>query len=84
MRYCLLESYTVHFVYSRKPKYQVPIKSRIPLTEFEEEKMPERLAAKVKKSADAAKFLHTHVAISEGNVTRGAAAVEDAAHASES
>jgi hypothetical protein len=30
-----------------------------------------RSAVKVAKSADAAKFLHSDVAISEGNVTRG-------------
>ncbi|KAL7529932.1 hypothetical protein ACHAWF_003161 [Thalassiosira exigua] len=46
------------------------------LAEFEEE-MLERSTVKVQKSADAAKFLHTHVAISEGNVTRGAAARDD-------
>ena len=34
-----------------------------------------RSAVKVVKSADAAEFLHSHVAISEGNVTRGGAAV---------
>ncbi|KAL7466658.1 hypothetical protein ACHAXS_011337 [Conticribra weissflogii] len=51
------------------------IRDKIPLflAEFEEEMMT-RSAIKVKKSADAAKFLHTDVAISEGNVTRGAAA----------
>lgn len=43
------------------------------LGQFEED-MLQRVAVKVKKSADAAKFLHTDVAISEGNVTRGAAA----------
>ena len=40
------------------------------LAEFEEE-MLLRSAVKVAKSADAAKFLHSDVAISEGNVTRG-------------
>lgn len=35
--------------------------------------MLERSAVKVKASAEAAKFLHTSVAIQEGNVTRGAA-----------
>ena len=44
------------------------------LAEFEEE-MLKRSAVKVAKSADAAKFLHSHVAISEGNVTRGGAAL---------
>lgn len=43
------------------------------LAEFEEE-MLKRSAVKVAKSADAAKFLHSDVAISEGNVTRGGAA----------
>jgi len=57
---------------------------RIPiaLAEFEDE-MLRRSAVKVKKSADAAKFLHSPVAISEGNVTRGAAALEDAANGEE-
>ena len=45
------------------------------LAEFEEE-MLNRSAVKVAKSADAALFLHSDVAISEGNVTRGAAAVD--------
>ncbi len=36
--------------------------------------MLKRSKAKVKASAEAAKFLHTKAAISEGNVTRGAAA----------
>ena len=43
------------------------------LAMFEEE-MLERSSVKVKKSAEAAKFLHTEVAIQEGNITRGAAA----------
>lgn len=38
-----------------------------------EAKMLERSAVKVQASAEAAKFLHTSVAIQEGNVTRGAA-----------
>jgi 2-polyprenyl-6-methoxyphenol hydroxylase-like FAD-dependent oxidoreductase len=42
------------------------------LHSFEVE-MLERSAVKVKASAEAAKFLHTSVAIQEGNVTRGAA-----------
>lgn len=42
------------------------------LEDFEAE-MLERSAAKVEASAEAAKFLHTSVAIQEGNVTRGAA-----------
>lgn len=46
------------------------------LGEFEEE-MLKRCAPKVNKSAEAAKFLHSEVAIKEGNVTRGAAAVLD-------
>lgn len=49
------------------------------LRQFEEE-MLQRSSAKVKASAEAAKFLHSEVAIQEGNVTRGAAAslvVED-------
>jgi 2-polyprenyl-6-methoxyphenol hydroxylase-like FAD-dependent oxidoreductase len=43
------------------------------LAEFEAE-MLQRCAVKVKKSADAARFLHSEVAITAGNVTRGAAA----------
>ena len=43
------------------------------LTEYESS-MLKRSAAKVKASAEAAKFLHTDAAISEGNITRGAAA----------
>lgn len=43
------------------------------LAKFEDE-MIERSAVKVEKSADAAKFLHSEVAISKGNVTRGAVA----------
>lgn len=56
----------------------VPIKDRITvaLAEFEDE-MLQRSDVKVKKSADAARFLHTDVAIAEGNITRGAAAVEE-------
>jgi 2-polyprenyl-6-methoxyphenol hydroxylase-like FAD-dependent oxidoreductase len=37
--------------------------------------MLSRSAVKVQASADAAQFLHTDVAIEQGNVTRGAAAV---------
>ena len=36
--------------------------------------MLKRSAVKVKASAEAANFLHTDIAIVEGNVTRGAAA----------
>ena len=43
------------------------------LEAFEEE-MLARSSVKVKASAEAARFLHTKVAIQEGNVTRGAAA----------
>ena len=50
------------------------------LAEFEVE-MLQRSAVKVAKSADAASFLHSDVAISKGNVTRGAAAVDS--HANE-
>ena len=39
-----------------------------------EEEMVARSAVKVKASAEAAHFLHTDVAIQEGNVTRGGAA----------
>ena len=45
------------------------------LQEFER-CMLERCESKVKASADAAKFLHTDVAILEGNCTRGAAAAK--------
>jgi 2-polyprenyl-6-methoxyphenol hydroxylase-like FAD-dependent oxidoreductase len=47
------------------------------LAAFEGE-MLARSAGKVKASADAAKFLHTSVAIQEGNVTRGAASRNNA------
>ena len=40
------------------------------LAKFESD-MLKRSAGKVKASADAAKFLHSEVAIMEGNVTRG-------------
>ena len=43
------------------------------LTEYESS-MIKRSAPKVKASAEAAKLLHTEAAISEGNITRGAAA----------
>lgn len=45
------------------------------LANFEAE-MLERSAVKVQASAEAAKFLHTPVAIQKGNVTRGAASRE--------
>lgn len=45
------------------------------LAEFEND-MLQRCEVKVKKSADAAKFLHSDVAIQEGNITRGAAALD--------
>lgn len=38
-----------------------------------EAEMLERSAVKVKASAEAAQFLHTEIAIQEGDVTRGAA-----------
>ncbi len=55
------------------------LNDRIPaaLAEFEEE-MLERSSVKVEKSANAAKFLHSEVAISKGNVTRGAVAAAKA------
>ena len=40
-----------------------------------ESEMLSRSSAKVKASAEAAKFLHTDVAIMEGNVTRSVCAV---------
>ncbi|KAL3909795.1 MAG: hypothetical protein SGARI_002419 [Bacillariaceae sp.] len=43
------------------------------LQEFEQEMM-ERSSRKVKASSDAAQFLHSEIAISSGDVTRGAAA----------
>jgi len=46
------------------------------LLQFESEMMA-RSAVKVKASAEAADFLHSHVAIQEGNVTRGAAAASN-------
>ena len=45
----------------------------VALEEYHAE-MVERSAVKVKASAEAAQFLHSSVAIQEGNVTRGAAA----------
>ena len=62
----------------RKAPRDECISDRIPtsLAEFEEE-MLQRAAVKVEKSASAAKFLHSDVAISKGNVTRGAAAADD-------
>ena len=50
------------------------------LAEFESE-MLNRSAAKVKASADAAKFLHTEVAVAEGNHPRCTAAAKAAAEA---
>ena len=44
-----------------------------------ESEMLERSQTKVKASAEAAHFLHTNVAIMEGNVTRGAAADQKSA-----
>ena len=58
-----------------KPEEVIPAA----LAEFEEE-MLRRSALKVAKSADAASFLHSDVAISEGNGTRGAAAVDSNAN----
>ena len=54
-------------------EYNINDRIRDALAMFEEE-MLERSSVKVKKSAEAAKFLHTEVAIQEGNITRGAAA----------
>ena len=57
---------------NKKFKEDVHVNDRIrdALATFEEE-MLERVSVKVKKSAEAAKFLHTEVAIQEGNITRG-------------
>lgn len=65
-------------VNNMKHKDDTPLSDRIAasLAQFEDE-MLERSSIKVKKSADAAKFLHTHVAISEGNVTRGQVAATE-------
>ena len=64
-------------VYADKTSKNVSLNDSITtaLSEFEEE-MLDRSAIKVLKSANAAQFLHSEVAISKGNVTRGAAAVE--------
>jgi hypothetical protein len=51
------------------------------LEEYEAE-MIKRSAAKVKASSEAAKFLHSDIAISSGDVTRGGAAAAAAAAAS--
>lgn len=71
--------YSAVSIGNKKPNDKMLIKPSIPtaLAEFEDE-MLQRSAVKVKKSAEAAKFLHTQVAISEGNVTRGAAADDTA------
>mmetsp|Transcript_26419 Transcript_26419/g.41454 ORF Transcript_26419/g.41454 Transcript_26419/m.41454 type:complete len:639 (+) Transcript_26419:319-2235(+) len=67
----------IHSVVRKNQDENQPIHERIPtaLSEFEDE-MIQRSSVKVKKSAEAAKFLHSEVAISEGNVTRGAAAAK--------
>jgi salicylate hydroxylase len=52
-----------------------------PLAQFEQD-MLKRSAVKVHASAQAAQFLHSPVAIQEGNVTRGAAAAAAAANKS--
>ena len=57
----------------RKTPGKVPPDLHDALAEFEEE-MLQRSSVKVKKSAEAAVFLHSEVAISGGNVTRGAVA----------
>ena len=57
----------------RKTPGKVPPDLKDALAHFEEE-MLQRSAVKVKKSAEAAVFLHSEVAISGGNVTRGAVA----------
>ena len=51
------------------------------LQEFET-KMLERSAVKVQASANAARFLHSDIAIQQGNITRGAAAAAAAASGS--
>jgi salicylate hydroxylase len=56
--------------------YATPTNTTSPsdsLADFET-KMLQRAAPKVQASADAARFLHSEVAVQEGNVTRGAAA----------
>lgn len=59
-----------------KPEVVIPAA----LAEFEEE-MLQRSAVKVARSADAASFLHSDIAICEGNVTRGSVALDS--HANE-
>mmetsp|Transcript_20647 Transcript_20647/g.33751 ORF Transcript_20647/g.33751 Transcript_20647/m.33751 type:complete len:625 (-) Transcript_20647:47-1921(-) len=67
----------IHSVVRQKREESQPLYERIPeaLGEFEYE-MIRRSSVKVKKSAEAAKFLHSEVAIKEGNVTRAAAAAK--------
>eukprot|EP00804_Cyclotella_cryptica_P017732 CCRYP_001172-RA/>CCRYP_001172-RA protein AED:0.14 eAED:0.14 QI:426/-1/1/1/-1/1/1/165/659 len=67
----------LHSALRKNDETQSELRNTVPdaLAKFERE-MLERCAAKVKKSADAAKFLHSEVAIAKGNVTRGAAAVQ--------
>lgn len=68
----------IHSVVRTKKKEETqPVHESIQaaLGEFEDE-MIERTSVKVRKSAEAAKFLHSEAAISVGNVTRGAAAAK--------
>lgn len=67
----------IHSVVRKNMDGSQPLHEHIPtaLSGFEDE-MIQRSSVKVKKSAEAAKFLHSEVAISEGNVTRGAAAAK--------
>ena len=64
-----------HYLSPSTDKDEATILSDV-LLEYEEE-MLARSSVKVKASAEAARFLHTEVAIQEGNVTRGAAAGSD-------
>eukprot|EP00978_Attheya_sp_CCMP212_P009000 scaffold21187_cov54-Attheya_sp.AAC.5 len=64
------------FYYASRPDNPHDILYRV-LSEFESS-MLSRSSVKVKKSAEAAQFLHSDVAIMEGNVTRGGAAAATA------
>lgn len=72
----LLLAQKLHSVVRKNDRMgQCNINTLIPesLAEFEDE-MLQRSAVKVTKSAEAAQFLHSELAIKEGNLTRGAAA----------
>lgn len=62
-----------HFHFNSSLTTSAPCSLDIALNIYEDE-MLKRSASKVNASANAAKFLHTEVAIQKGDMTRGAAA----------